>query len=163
MRETALLDLSQVDIHSLHRQLLFFAEDAHDVQFLTATQHGDVTVFQIHHLVGIFHNRTGIRTQEELILADAHHQRTLLAGGDNLVGVALVDHGDGIGANHLVERHLYRCQQVELLLLLDILDELHQHLGVGIRLELDALCLQLGLQVGIVLNDTIMDDSQILR
>ena len=133
------------------------------MQVLSATQHGDIPVFQIHHLVGIFHDRTGIRTQEELILADAYHQRTLLAGCDNLIRIALIDDSDGIGANHLIERHLYRCQQVELLLLLDILDELHQHLRVGIRLKLHALGLQFGLQVGIVLDDTIMDDSQILR
>ena len=133
------------------------------MQVLSATQHSDVPVFQIHYLVGIFHNRTGIRTKEELILTDAYHQRTLFASCDNLIRVALINDGDGIGANHLIEGHLYSCQQVELLLLLDVLDELHQHLRVGIRLKLHALGLQFCLQVGIVLDDTIMNDSQILR
>ena len=160
---TALLDLSEVDIHGLHLQFLLLTEDAEHMQVLSATDLSDVAVLQIHHLVGIFHDWTGIGTQEKLILANTHHQRTLLTGRDNLVRVALVDHSDGIGADHLIEGHLYGRQQIQMLMFLDILDELHQHLGVCIAYELHALGLELLLQVGVVLDDTIMDDRQILR
>ena len=163
MRITTLLYLSEVDIHRLHLQLLILAEDVHHVQVLSQTDHGYIAVLQIHHLVSIFHDGAGVGTQEELILADAHHQRTLLAGGDDLRRIILVEHGDGVGTDHLVECHLHGRQQVELLVVLDILYQLHQHLRVRVADEVYALRLQLRLQVSIVLDDTVVDDGEVLR
>ena len=107
VRIATLLNLSQVDIHSLHLQLLFLAEDTQHVHVLTPTDYGNITIFEIDHLISILDNRTGIRTQEKLILTNTNHQRTLLSGSNNLVRVTLVEHGDGIGANHLVQSHLH--------------------------------------------------------
>ena len=116
VRIAALLNLAEVDIDGLHLQFLLLAEDAQHVHLLTAADDGDVAVFEIHHLVSIFHDWTGIRAEKELVLANAHHERTLLAGGDDLVRFALVEHSDGIGADHLIERHLHSLQQRQVLL-----------------------------------------------
>ena len=163
VRIATLLNLSEVDVHRLHLQLLILAEDVHHVQVLSQTDHGYIAVLQIHHLVRIFHDGAGVGTQEELILADAHHQRTLLAGGDDLRRIILVEHGDGVGTDHLVECHLHGRQQVELLVVLDILYQLHQHLRVRVADEVYALRLQFRLQVGIVLDDTVVNDGEVLR
>ena len=138
MLVAAFLDLSEVDVYFLHFQFLFFAEDAHHLQLLAEPDDGDVSILQIDHTVGVFDDGAGIRTNEELVVADAHHQRTLLAGGDDLTRVALVDDGDGVGSDDLIECHLHGLEQRELLLGHDVLHQLHQHFRIGVALELDA-------------------------
>ena len=157
------LYLSEVDINGLHRQFLLFTEDTKNLQVLPAIYHSYIAVFEIHHLISIFHDRTGIGTQEELILTDTYYQRTLLTGCNNLIGITLVDYSDCIGTDHLIESHLDSCQQIELLMLLDILDQLHQHLCICVRLKFHTFRLQFFLQVGIVLDNAVMDNRQILR
>ena len=61
VRIAALLDLAEVDVDGLHRQRLFLAVKTHHLQFLATTDHGDVAVLQVDHLVGIFHDGAGIR------------------------------------------------------------------------------------------------------
>ena len=159
---TTLLNLSEVNIDGLYCQLLLFTKDAHDLQILTTTDHSDITILEIHHLIGILHDRAGIRTQEELVVTDTYHQRTLLTGSDNLIRIAFVEHSDGVCANHLIESHLNSRQKVELLMFLDILNKLHQHLSIRIRNEGHTFGLEFLFQFCIVLNDTVMDDSQIM-
>ena len=159
---TTLLNLAEVDVYLLDSQLLLLAQDTDYFQFLTQTNNGNVAILQIDHLISIFDDRTGITTQEELTVANANHQRTLLAGSDNLAGITLVDNGNGISTDDLIEGYLNGLQQRELLLHHDILHQLHQHLGIGIRLEMDAFLDKLRLDVGIVLNDAIVDNSQVM-
>ena len=158
----ALLYLSEVDVHGAHLQMLLFAEDAQDLQLLAQANDGDVAVLQIDHLICVVDDGTGVGAQEELVLADAHYEWTLLACCYNLPGLALVDDGDGIGSYHLMECHLHGFEQRDVLPDHDILHELHQHLGVCVALELHAFRLELHLDVGIVLYDAIMDDGKIL-
>ena len=132
------------------------------MQFLATANQGDIAILQINHLIGVFYDRTGITTQEELVLADTHYQRALLAGSNNLVRVTLVNHGNRIGTNHLIESHLNSLQQREVLLDHDVFNQLNQHLRIGIADKLNTLGLQFLLDISIVLNDTIMDNSQIM-
>ena len=60
-----------------------------------------------------------------------------------------------------MQRKLNGSEQVEVLLLLDILNQLYKHLGIGIRSELHPLLNELALKRSIILNDSIMDDGQI--
>ena len=53
-------------------------------------------------------------------------------------------------------------EQIEVLTDHDIFHELNEHFGICIRDELNALFNQFRFQVGIVLNDTVMDESKIL-
>ena len=61
-----------------------------------------------------------------------------------------------------MECHLHGFEQREVLLHHDVLHELHQHLCVCVALELHAFRLQLHLDVGVVLDDAIMDDGKVL-
>ena len=163
MRIATLLNLTQVDINGLDLRGKLGVVDVDHLQFLTALDHSDVPVLEIYHTVGIFDNRTGVGTDEELIFADTYHQRTLLSGRDDGIGITLVENGNGIGTDHLMQHQLDSGEQIEVLLYLHVFHELHQHLRIGITPERHTLLLQFPLQVGIVLNDTIMDDGQVLR
>ena len=48
-------------------------------------------------------------------------------------------------------------------LCLYVVNQLYKHLSVGLRLELYALLHEVMLDLCIVLNDTIMDDGEVLR
>ena len=61
-----------------------------------------------------------------------------------------------------MQRHLHSLEQRQVLLHHDVLHELHKHLRVGVALELHTLCLKLHLDVGIVLDDAVMDDGKIV-
>jgi len=128
----ALLYLAQVDVNRLYTEFLLLAENADHVEFLAAPYDGNVAVLQVDHLVGVLHDGAGIRTQEELVVADAHHQGTLFAGSYNLVGVTTVEDGYGIGTDDLIEGYLNGLQQRQLLALHDILYQLDEHLGIGV-------------------------------
>ena len=58
---------------------------------------------------------------------------------------------------------MHSLKQREVLLYHDVLHQLHQHLCVRVALELYALVYQFRLDVSIVLDDTIMDDGQVVR
>ena len=60
-----------------------------------------------------------------------------------------------------MQRHLNGLEQREVFLHHDILHELHKHFRVGVALELHTLSLQLRLDVGIILDDAVVDDGQI--
>ena len=158
----ALLYLTEVDIHRLYLQLLFLAENAHYLKLFAQTNDSNVAILQIHHFVRIIDNRTGIRAYEEFILANAHYKRTLFAGSNNLAGVALVHDSDGVGAYHLMQRHLHGFEQRQILLDHDILHKLHENLSICVALELHAFRLKLRLDVGIVLDDAVMDDGKVV-
>ena len=158
----ALLYLTEVDIHRLYFQLLFFAKNAHYLKLFAQTNDSNVAILQIHHLVRIIDNRTGIRAYEEFILANAYYKRTLFAGSNNLAGVALVHDSDGIGTYHLMQRHLHGFEQRQVLLHHDILHKLHENLSICVALEFYALRLKLRLDVGIVFDDAVMDDGKVV-
>ena len=162
MRIAALLNLTQIDVNGLDLRGKLGVVDIDNLELLTALDHGNVPVLEIYHTVGIFNNRTGVGTDEELIVTDTYHQRTLLSGRDDGIGITFVENGNGIGTDHLMQHQLDGCEQIEVLLHLYVFHELHQHLCIGIAPERHALLLQLPFQVGIVLNDTIMDDGQVL-
>ena len=62
-----------------------------------------------------------------------------------------------------MKSQLQRCQQVQVVGELHILDELHQHFRVRVAAEGDAFLLKPFLQRGIVFDNTVMDKSQIAR
>ena len=61
-----------------------------------------------------------------------------------------------------MKHQLDSSEQVEILADHDIFHELNEYFGICIRDELNALFNQFRFQVGIVLNDTVMDESKIL-
>ena len=47
-------------------------------------------------------------------------------------------------------------------MLLDVFNELYEHLRISVRNKSNALCLELLLQLCIILDDTIVNDSQVM-
>ena len=78
-----------------------------------------------------------------------------------MVGIVLVEDGNGVCTNDGTKGNAYGCKQIYILLCAYIFYQLHQHFGVGIAFEFYAIFLKLLLQNGIVLNDTIVNDGKI--
>ena len=47
-------------------------------------------------------------------------------------------------------------------MLLDVFNELYEHLRISVRNKSNALCLEFLLQLRIILDDTIVNDSQVM-
>ena len=62
-----------------------------------------------------------------------------------------------------MKNQLHCGEKIHRLALHYVLHKLHQHLGVGVAAEGDALLLQLLLQVGIVLDDAVVNYREVLR
>ena len=60
VRESTLLYLPQVHVDSLNLWIQLHVLDIGNLKFLAQTHDGDVAIFQINHLVGIFYNRCGV-------------------------------------------------------------------------------------------------------
>ena len=69
-----------------------------------AVDDGDFAVVQVNHILDVFGNRGGVRGEEVFAVADADYQRAALAGSDDFVLVVAIQYGDGVGADHLVQR-----------------------------------------------------------
>ena len=162
MRVAALFYLTEVQINGLHLGIQFHVLNVHHLEVFTTAKHGDVAVFQVDNLVGVFHYWSGIGTEIEVaMLANAHYQRALLACGNNLPGFTLVEKGDGIGTDDLVKGQLDGSERVQVFLHLNVFYELDKHFRICIRLESHALFYKLLLEFGIVFDDAVMNDSQI--
>ena len=75
----------------------------------------------------------------------------------------LVQHRNGIGTHHLVQRQLHRRPQIAFRGPLRVFNQLDQHLRVGGGAEGVTVLHQPLLQQGIVFNDAVVDDGQLLR
>ena len=160
-RVAALLQLAEGDINLLHLGMLCLVVDVHHFQLLAQLQNSDVAVVQIDHLIGIFRYGAGIGSQVEIAVStETHDQRRALAGADDGVGVLAVEDGNGVSAYHLMQCHLHRFEQREVVAHHDMFDELHQHLGVRDTLERNAACHEVLFDGGVVLDDAVMDESQ---
>ena len=109
-------------------------------------------------MLGVFGDGRSVRGQEELraVVHHADSQRRTLAGAHQLFGMAFVDHGDGVSAVDEIQRLTHGVAQIAAVLLLGVFDELHQHFGVGLALEVVALALELLAQCGVVFDDAVV-------
>ena len=163
MGVSAFLYLAEIEVYVLYLKLLLLAHDADHLELVARTEHCNVAVFKVDHLVGVLYYRAGIRTKEELSLANAHHEGALLACCYYLAGFVAVDNGYRIGTDDLTQRHLHSCEKVETVLRLHIFYKLNEHLCVGVGTELDALVLQVALYLGIVFDDAVVNYGQRFR
>ena len=83
VRIASLLQLAEIERYRLYLVQAFHILQVNNPSAsLPRADEGNLFVFQIHHLICVFHNRRGIRSQEKLSFTDAHHQRTALACSD---------------------------------------------------------------------------------
>ena len=130
------------------------------LQRTVATDHRDLLILQIYHLVGILNDRSSIGSQEKFTFANPDYQRTALAGCDDFIGIVAVHHGDGVRPYHLPQGKLYGSEQVDVVGRLYILYQLNQHFRVRTAVELIAFCLKFFLQHCIIFNNTVMNKGE---
>ncbi|MNS64507.1 hypothetical protein D3C72_976380 [compost metagenome] len=121
---------------------------------------GDLAVFHVDDLAGVVEDGGNVRGEEVLALADADDQGAALAGADEAAGLGLVQHGDGVGALDGFERVEHGVEQIAVV---EARDQVREHLGVGLGLELDAAGHELGFQLNEVLDDAVVHHHQITR
>lgn len=92
---------------------------------------------------------------------DANNEGRTLSGGNNLVGVVDGLDEQTVGTLELVDNGLGEVGEANLgVLVVDVLGELGNALGIGLGLKLEALALEKNLQLLVVGNDTIVDDGE---
>ena len=157
-----------LDAVEVHLQLLDVGHGLHvvyglDVQLLAQLDANHLLVLKVNHLLGAAHDGRGIGGDVILALADTNHHGATLACGNQLVGVAFLDNGNGIGAHDMVQGDAHGLEEVDMLALLHVFDEVGEHLGVGRRQEGEPAFLQFLAQTQVVLDDAVMDQGQVAR
>ncbi len=120
-----------------------------------AREHRPVAVAQVGDAPGQRRQGQAVGAQEHLVVAEADRQRRAVAGADHQLGVAGEDHRQRVGAlqagqagpRGLAGRHA--ALEVEV-------DQLRDGLGVGLGVEALPGGLELGAQLGVVLDDAVM-------
>ena len=77
-------------------------------------QLGNIAVFQIDHVAGDLEQGRGIGGGVVAGLGNTEQQRRAFAGDDDLAWLALVDDGDGVGADQAAAGDLHGLEQVGL-------------------------------------------------
>ena len=127
---------------------------------LAELQVDDVAFLEVDDLVGDAGERHRVGGEEVLVgaghRAGAEDQRRALARADDAVRLVAADDGDRVGAAQPRQGALHRFQQVAVV---QVIDEVGDDLGVGLRHERVALGLQLGAQLVVVLDDAVVDEA----
>ena len=123
-----------------------------------AVELGNVAIFQIDHVAGDLEQRRGVGGGVVAAVGDAEQQRRAFAGDDDLAGLAVVDDGDGVGADQAAAGDLHGLEEIGFLLECGF-DQVGDAFGVGVGGEDVALGGQFAAQAFIVLDDAVVDDG----
>ena len=159
----ALFQLRDRQLEFLDVDLRVVVVQRDDFQRGVAVDHGDFAVAHVDEILGVFDDRRGVGREEELPVAHAHDHRAALPRGDDPVVVALLDDGDGVGADHLPEGLPHGFGQRAAAGRPDVFDQIHQHLGVGAAAEGVSVLFEGVLQHAVVLDDAVVYQGYILR
>jgi len=144
-------------VDMLPRLLDLVAADFAKLRFpVTGTEHDQLAVFHEDHVSGVGENRRYIGGDKELFLANPHHHRRALLGGNHDPRLSLAEDADRIGAPDLGQGVAYRRLETAAGRQF-LLDEMGYDLGVGFAFEDMTGLTQPVLQLEIVLDDTVMD------
>ena len=157
MLVAALLDLPQIpgDLLDLLGDLLVVDGGGGNA---LGSQGDHLAVVEVDDLARVPHDRRDVRSQVVDALADPHHQRAALAGADDRFGVVAVDDGHAEGPLDHAQGALDGLHQVPVV---EVLHQVSQDFGVGLRLEHVALLAELDLQGPVVLDDPVVDEGDL--
>ena len=141
-----------MQMHGVYRTINGAAVLVHDPHFIDL-QIDHITVFQIDDLIGRAGQCQGIRCQEVFVLAHAHHQGRTMASTDHTVRLVLTEHGNGVSARQATDDLLHGLEQITVV---QVVDQVSDHFGIGLALEHVANALQLGAQFVVVFDDAVM-------
>ena len=128
-----------------------------------ARHHRQILVLEDDDVARVGEDGGDVGGEERLVLAEAHHHAARpLLGGDQAVRALLRQHDDGVGAAQLAERAPHRLVQARRVGEMP-LDEMGDHLRVGLGAEAMALGLQALLDGQVVLDDAVVHDDEVAR
>ena len=128
-----------------------------------ARHHRDVLVLQDHDVARVRQDGRDVGGEERLVLAQAHHHAARpVLGRHEAVGRILRQHHDGVGAAQLAERPAHRLVEARRVRQVP-LDQVGDHLGVGLGGEAMPLGLQPLLDGEVVLDDPVVHDDEAAR
>ena len=110
---------------------------------------------------GFADQRLHVGAEVVLALADADHQRAAAARTDDVAGLRAVHHRDRVGAVQAPRGLEHGRAQVGAARE-RVVDEVRDHLGVGVRIETVAIRLQFAAQLRVVLDDAVVDHRDAL-
>ena len=163
MRVAALFQLRDAHLQFLDIDPALVVVERDDLEGLMAVDDGNLAVVHIDEILRVFDDRSGVRAEEKFPFADADGHRAALARGDDFVAVALLDHGDGIGAYDLPQGLLHGFEQRAAARRADVLDQVHEHLGIGAAAERVAVLLERVLEHPVILDDAVVYQCDVLR
>ena len=99
-----------------------------------AVQVRDIPLLEEDDLAGVGQHGGHVRREHVLALAHAHDEGHVVAGADQPLRLALVEHRDGVGTLRLAQRDPHRLRDVARV---GLLHEVREHLGVRLGVERD--------------------------
>lgn len=153
----AFLELRYRHAEGLYVDGRLFVVDGDDLKRFVAAYDGNLVVAEVDHAVGVIDDRRRVGGYESLVVANAYHERRAFAGGNYRVGIVGVDYGYRICSDYLIEGLAHRLDQRAVVAGLDVFDELHHHLRIGLADELAAMLHQCLLEHVVVFNRPVVD------
>ena len=119
---------------------------------------GEIAFLQDDHVLGVLQDGRHVTGQEPLAVAQPHDQRHVHAGTHDSLRMIVVHDPDGVRATYLPQREAHRFDEVTVVARLD---EVGQHLGIGLGNERVAVRAQPVLELHVVLDDPVVDQRQL--
>ncbi|MPN04099.1 hypothetical protein SDC9_151335 [bioreactor metagenome] len=137
MRIAPFFEHTDVHFNALHIGIHRFVLQVADLHLLATLQYHDLFVVEVHHVLGVFNQRGGIRSYKEffVVFTQTNDQRTAFTCRNDLVGVVFIDQHNGVCTNHPIQRQANRRHGIYFVTLFDVFDELYQHFGIRFTLE----------------------------
>ena len=120
----------------------------------------DLAVVRELHAARLGEERREVRGEEVLAVAEADDHRRLVAHADELVRMVVVDDDEREVALELRVDGAHGRDEVAVV---GVLEQVRDHLGVGLGAERVARRLQLLAQLAVVLDDPVEDDRELAR
>ena len=122
----------------------------------------DLVLADRERVAGVLDERGDIRAEEVLALAEPDHERRVAAGADDESGLVLVHREQREGAVEALHDRAERGDEVAAVRPVLAAEQHRGDLGVGLAAERVALGEQLGLDLGEVLDDAVVDDGELV-
>ena len=113
-------------------------------------------VVEIHDRPRVLENRGGVGCHEVFLLAETHEEWGAVPGGHQPVWIGSRNDGDPVGTFDFMQRSRHSVFQRSIE---ELLDEMRQHLGIGIRPERVAPCFEHFSECVGVFDDPVVHDS----
>lgn len=162
--EAAFLEFVEVHLEGVELGCLLDVGEVGDLEASGAVHDGDFFVLEVDDLVGVLDDGGGVGAEEELVdgaflavvLAHADDEGAAFACADELVGLAFVEDGDGVGADDVLEGELDGGVEVAAVGVHHVFDELDEDFGVGLADEGHAVVFHLETECLVVLDDAVV-------